>query len=109
MRMRITARRNNGGRALRQAMADEGIGLQTLAARTKVADPAGKGVSLALIGFLTQDAEDSRHARETTSPATADLIEKALGVEPGALFTKEEAPSRSEEQPGWDDLNVSAR
>jgi len=108
--MRVTARRKDGGQALRQAMADEGIGLQTLAQRTKVADPAGKGVSLALIGFLTQDAEASRHARETTSPETADLIEKALGKQPGALFDKVEAPSRSDSGPSWDDLgNVSTQ
>jgi hypothetical protein len=91
-------------------MAAEGIGLQALSQRTKVADPAGKGVSLALLGFLTQDAEMSRHARETTSPETAALIEKALGKEPGTLFAEVEAPSRSDPQPSWDELpNVSAR
>lgn len=108
--MRTTARRIDGGRALRGAMKAEGVGLQTLSARTKVADPAGKGVSVALLGFLTQDPAASRHARETCSPETADLIEAALGVPAGTLFTRMEAASRSDPQPGWDDLpNVSAQ
>lgn len=108
--MRTTARRIDGGQALRDAMAAEKIGLQSLAQRTRLADPAGKGVSYQLLGFLAQDAALSRHARETTSPATAMLIEDALHRPRWSLFTEIEAPSRGEPQPSWDDLgNVSAR
>ena len=108
--VRITARRKNGGQALRDAMRDQEIGLIELARRTRVADPASKGVSHQLIGFLTQDPAASRHARETTSPETAGLIEDALGVPRGALFDLVEAAGRNEPQPSWDDLqNVSGQ
>jgi hypothetical protein len=91
-------------------MAAAGIGMQALADRTRVTDPAGKGVSLALIGFLTQDPARSRHARETCSVESAALIEDTLGVPRETLFQVVEAPSRSDPQPGWEELgNVSAR
>lgn len=108
--MRTTAQRIQGGEPLRAAMLAEGIGLVELARRTKLADPAGKGVSYQLLGFLTQDPQASRHARDTCLPGTADMIEKALGKPPGSLFARIEAPSRSDPQPAWDDLrNVTAR
>lgn len=108
--MRITARRINGGLALREAMDEREVGLQELARRTKLADPASKGVSFQLLGFLTQPATVSRHARETTSPGTAALIEDTLGMPRESLFKLVEAPSRSDPQPAWDDLpNVSGQ
>jgi hypothetical protein len=104
--MRVTARRINDGQALRDAMTAAGIGMQALADRTKA---NGKGVSLALVGFLCQPAANSRHARETCLPESADLIEDTLGVPRGSLFHREEAPSANDPQPGWDDLkNVTA-
>jgi hypothetical protein len=107
--MRITAQRKDGGGPLRAAMAGQEIGLQALAARTRLADPTGKGVSFQLIGFLKQ-APEERHARETCEPRSARLIEDALGVPRGSLFDLVEAPSRSDKQPGWDDLkNVSGQ
>lgn len=107
--MRTTARRKNGGATLRETMAEAGIGLVELARRTRLADPRNKGVSFQLLGFLTQDAQASRHARETCEPRTAQLVEEALSKPPGSLFDLVEAPSRSDRQPGWDDLqNVSA-
>ena len=108
--MRTTAQRNQGGEPLRAAMRTERIGLQELARRTKLADPGNKGVSYQLLGFLTQDKAASRHARDTCSVPTAMLIEDALGAARGSLFTAIEAPSRSDHQPGWDDLkNVSGQ
>jgi hypothetical protein len=108
--MRITAQRKDGGAPLRAAMAGQEIGLQALADRTRLADPDGKGVSFQLLGFLTQDAGASRHARETCEPRTARLVEEALGVPRWTLFEEIEAPSRSDKQPGWDDLkNVSGQ
>ena len=90
--MRKTAQRINDGAALRQAMAEfndgEGIGLQALSLRT------GKRVSTALLGFLTQPADQSRHARQTTSPESAGLIEDALGKPRGSLFQVVEVASR---------------
>jgi hypothetical protein len=108
--MRTTAQRKQGGQALRDAMRDAHVGLIELARRTRETDPAGKGVSHQLIGFLTQDPQASRHARETCSIPTAELLEDTLAVPRGSLFTVIEAPSRSDPQPGWDDLkNVGAR
>lgn len=108
--MRTTAQRIGGGEPLRAAMAEAGIGLQELARRTRLADPAGKGRSYQLMGFLTQDTKASRHARITCSVESARLIEDALGKPRGSLFQAIEAPSRSDRQPGWDDLkNVGAQ
>jgi hypothetical protein len=108
--MRITAQRKDGGAPLRAAMKDAGVGLLALAQRTKLADPDGTGVSYQLLGFLTKAAEESRHARETCEPRTARLVEDALGVARWSLFEEIEAPSRSDKQPGWDDLkNVSGQ
>lgn len=107
--MRTTAQRKQGGEPLRAALREQGIGLQELARRTKLADPDSKGVSYQLLGFLTQDRAASRHARDTCSVPTAMLIEDALGKPRGSLFTEIEAPSRSDRQPGWDELtNVGA-
>ena len=112
--MRYTAQRKDGGKVLRAVMAAEGgdgIGLQELARRTRLADPANKGVSYQLLGFLTQPAQadgGSRHARETCSVPTAYLIEDALSKPRGSLFDVIEAPSRSDPQPSWDALKMSA-
>lgn len=92
--MHESARRLEGGRYLREAMAEAGLGLVSLAHRTKLADPAGKGVSFQLIGFL---ATTQPWARETTTPHTARLIEDALSVPRGTLFQT----VLLEPQPGW--------
>jgi hypothetical protein len=110
--MRITAQRKDRGEPLRAAMREAGIGLTALAARTKLADPDGKGVSYQLLGFLTKDAGKAAvsSARETCSVPSAALIAKALGEPVGALFDIIEAPSRSDPQPAWEDLqNVSTQ
>jgi hypothetical protein len=106
--MRMTARKRDGGAPLRQAMKDAGMGLQALADRTRAVDPDGKGVSYQLLGFLTQDPP-GRHGRDTCWPASADLIETALGARPGSLFDRVEAPHRGR-QPGWEELgNVTVK
>lgn len=92
-----TARRRDEGEPLRKAMYDHGTGLKALALRTQEVDPEGKGVSWQLCGFL---ATRQPWARDTTSLRTAELIEKALGAKPGALFEKSVASDR-EGQPAW--------
>lgn len=99
--MRTTARRIGDGKALKDTMKAQGVTLETLAARTRELDPAGAGVSRALLGFLTAPKQRgvsggrghrSRRFRETTSPETATLIEEALNARPGELFNREEVP-----------------
>ena len=102
--MRTTALRIDDGQALRDAMKQRGAGLARLSALTRDADPAGRGVSVALLGFLTQPSAASRHARQTCSPETAGLIETALGAPAQSLFRVVEAGDRSDPQPSWDDL-----
>lgn len=99
--MRTTARRRDDGQPLRDAMKAAGMNLQALATATKVADPAGAGVSYQLIGFL---ATAKKYGRSTTTPETAELIERALGVTKGSLFEEIEMPSRAEQQPEWEAL-----
>ena len=109
--MRQTALRKNDGQALRDAMAGyggTGIGLKALSQKTRAG--TGPGVSYQLIGFLTLPAVNSSRHRKTCSVESAHAIEDALGVARGTLFDIVEAPSRSDKQPGWDELgNVGAR
>jgi hypothetical protein len=92
--MRITARRVDGGVALRRAMDAAGLGLQALAARiNETADPR---VSFQLIGFL---ATNGVSGRETTTPRTADLIEDALAADRGSLFERVEVREASDPEP----------
>jgi hypothetical protein len=104
--MRATVRRVSGGQALRDAIRNygggAGITLQALASRTRALDPAGKGVSYQLIGFLVQSGKGRQ--RDTTSPETATLLANALAVPVGTLFTVEEAPDPADKQPAWADL-----
>lgn len=86
--MRTTARRDL--RKLRDAMAAEGLNLQALSARTRACDPHGRGVSWQTIACLA--TERVVWARETTKPRTAALIEDALSVPRGTLFTLEDVP-----------------
>jgi hypothetical protein len=122
--MRVTARRIRDGQALRDAMDAKGMTLTALSQRTKELDPTdcvscradrghlgvhdGKGVSYQLIGFLTAPAAQgmsgtgktrARRYRASTSPATADLIERALDARPGQLFTREEVPEPGDPAP----------
>jgi hypothetical protein len=99
--MRTTARRIGDGQALKQAMRDAGMTLEQVAAKTRALDPAGTGVSRSMIGFLTAPRTPgtsgtgpnrARRFRDTTSPATADLIEQAVNARPGALFSRVEVP-----------------
>jgi hypothetical protein len=106
--MRVTAVRIRDGKALREAMQAKHMTLIALAARTRELDPDGKGVSYQLIGFLTAPptggmsgtgANRARRYRTSTSPATAGLIEQALDVRPGELFTREEVPEPGDPVP----------
>jgi hypothetical protein len=92
--MRVTARRIDGGVALRQAMNSAGLTLQALAAR--INETASPPVSFQLIGFL---ATDGNSRRETTTPRTADLIEDALSVARGTLFERVEIRDLSDSLP----------
>jgi hypothetical protein len=92
--MRITARRVDGGIALRRAMDEAGLGLQALAAR--INETAEPNVSYQLIGFL---ATNGVSGRETTTPRTADLIEDALGAARGSLFERVEVAQLSDAVP----------
>ena len=81
--MRIVARRRNGGKPLRDAMAKGGYNRLTLAKRTVEVDPAGRGVSRQLIYCL---ASDKDWGRDTCKPDTARLIALALGKPEDTLF-----------------------
>lgn len=74
--------RRNGGQPIRDAMAAAGLRIETLAAATKAADPAGRGVGRASIGFLVATGASGR---ERLSDRAAELVAAALG-EPVAHF-----------------------
>ena len=97
----VTARRIDHGEPLRKAMFTQGTGLKALALRTRQADPEGRGISFQLAGFL---ATRQAWARETTSTRTAELIEAALGADPGTLFEKVVVHDREGIQPSWEAL-----
>jgi hypothetical protein len=73
------------------------VGLQELAELTQFADPTRNGVSFQLIAFLATKRRG--WSRETTKPGTADLIEDALSVPRGTLFTREVIYSKSDKRP----------
>ncbi len=62
------------------------LSLHALADRTKELDPAGRGVSFQLIGFLVK--EGGKSTRETTSARSAALIAMALDCQEDVLFTR---------------------
>jgi ribosomal protein L11 len=96
-----TARRIDGGQPLRDAMSDTGTSLKGLMRKTKAADAEGAGVSWQLLAFL---ATEKSYARETTTVRTAELIEDALSVPRGSLFSREDKYAQSDPQPAWDVL-----
>ncbi|MFG2144106.1 hypothetical protein ACGFRG_07890 [Streptomyces sp. NPDC048696] len=76
-------RRLDKGAPLRRAMQATGLDIPRLAARTKEVDPAGEGLSRALVGFI---AGGGKSAREECSDRAADLIAAALNREVDELF-----------------------
>jgi hypothetical protein len=98
----LTARRVGGGAPLRAAMTAKGLKtIQDLAAATREIDPEGNGVSWQLIASFTTT---KRHARETTSPRTAALIEDALESDRGSLFAVETVYAKADRLPDFDAL-----
>lgn len=80
--------RRDGGRPIRAAMDAAGLSGPDLAQATRTVDPAGKGVSPALIGFLTSTG---RSARDRCRIWSGWLIAEALRKPVQDLFM----PSRS--------------
>ncbi|MET8765522.1 hypothetical protein [Streptomyces sp. NPDC004658] len=76
-------RRLDKGAPLRAAMEAAGLDIGRLAAKTKEVDPAGVGLSRAMVGFV---AGKGKTAREECSDHTANLIAEALGREVAELF-----------------------
>lgn len=83
-------------RVLRQAMKDVGYSIPDLSIRTKEIDPAGKGVSIALIGFLVSEGKS---ARDTCTVASGELIAEALGRPIESLFAVETSTHRGSSTP----------
>ncbi|MGW5408967.1 hypothetical protein [Streptomyces spiralis] len=77
-------RRLDNGEPLRTAMRAAGLDIPRLAARTKEVDPAGEGLSKALVGFIVGGG---RSAREECSDRAAELMAAALDKELDQLFT----------------------
>ena len=82
-------------------MAKNKATVTSLSRLTRKIDPRGRGVSMQLIAFL---ASDQPWARETTRPATAQLIEDALEAPRGSLFVLEDIFARTDPQPAWESL-----
>jgi hypothetical protein len=76
-------RRLDKGAPLRAAMKAAGMDLSRLAARTKEVDPAGEGLSRAMVGFIVGTG---RSAREECSDRAAELIAASLDRELATLF-----------------------
>ncbi|MEV0501954.1 hypothetical protein AB0I84_30765 [Streptomyces spectabilis] len=85
-------RRLESGAPLRAAMKAAGLDIPGLAAKTKDADPAGEGLSRAMVGFI---AGRGKTAREECSTRAAGLIAAALGREVADLFREEVIPMPS--------------
>lgn len=75
--------RKANGEPLRAAMRKAGLSGPDLAARTRQLDPAGRGVSPAVVGFLSGTG---RSARERCRLTTAWLIAEGVGVPLQELF-----------------------
>lgn len=80
--------RRDGGRPIRAAMDAAGLSGPDVAQATRTVDPAGKGVSPALVGFLTGTG---RSARDRCRLWSGWLIAEALHSPVQDLFM----PSRS--------------
>ncbi|MBQ0827650.1 hypothetical protein [Streptomyces tagetis] len=76
-------RRLDNGAPLRAAMAAAELDIPRLAAKTKEIDPAGKGISKSLVGFIVGAG---RTARDECSDRAAELIATALDREVNDLF-----------------------
>lgn len=76
-------RRLDKGAPLRAAMQARKLDIPRLAAKTKEADPTGKGLSQSYVGFI---AGGGKTAREECSDRAAELIAAALGQEVTELF-----------------------
>lgn len=77
-------RRLDNGAPLRAAMTEAGLSVRALAAATKTIDPAGKGVSNALVGHISGEGAS---ARDTIEDANALLIAETLRKPLDSLFT----------------------
>ena len=84
-------RRKDHGYPLVLAMTKAGITIPALAARTRLADPDGRGISYQLVGRLV--TVDGKSARETTTRRSAELIAAALGVPLSSVFLEEATAS----------------
>lgn len=75
--------RRDDGRALRNAMEKAGLSIPELARATRAVDPAGEGISPALVGRL---ATDRPSGKDTCRLRSAWLIADALGSPLQSLF-----------------------
>lgn len=76
-------RRLDKGAPLRAAMKAAELDIPRLAARTKEIDPAGEGLSRALVGFIVGGGKS---AREECSDRAAELVAAALDQEVTHFF-----------------------
>lgn len=76
-------RRRDDGVPLRAAMQAAGLSIPGLAQATRAKDPAGDGISRAMLGFLVSTGKS---ARQECSDRAARLIADTLGREVGDLF-----------------------
>lgn len=81
--------RREGGRPIREAIKRAGLSIPKLAQRTKEIDPAGKGLSQALIGFYTSTGASGR---EAATDNTVTLMAAGLNAPTEELFSEHPQP-----------------
>lgn len=82
--------RLDNGRPLREALRTRGLSLARVAELTRDADPEGRGVAVATLGFLVATGSS---ARETCTERVAHLIAEALDMAPEMLFSSPDIQS----------------
>lgn len=87
--------RRDHGRPIRDAMEAAGLSGPALAVATRQADPDGRGVSPAVIGFMTGRL---RSARERFTIRTAWLVAVALDKPLQDLFAMPESSTSTNER-----------
>lgn len=75
--------RLDDGQPLRDAMAEAGLSIPLLAAKTRLLDEDGKGISPALVGFYVSTGNS---ARDVISTRSAHLIARAVDRPVSDLF-----------------------